>query len=179
MVPKDVLRIMSDLLCDITQVNNIPFGHKVILCGGDFRQTLPIQPHATRAQLIDLTLKKSQLWPLFQQFRLVQNMRALPEERHFAEFILNVGNGTNVDNEKCITLPDECPIVPHNTNLGEEVFLNAINTAKNNGNWKPVSKRVILAPHNSVVDEWNDTVYEMMPTENERSYLSIDSAKKK
>ena len=37
--------------------NKEPFGGKIILLGGDFRQTLPIQEKSTRSEIVDLSNK--------------------------------------------------------------------------------------------------------------------------
>ena len=39
-----------------------PFGGKVMLFGGDFRQVLPVVPRGTRAQITDATLLRSYIW---------------------------------------------------------------------------------------------------------------------
>ena len=76
----------------------LPFGGKFVITG-DFRQTLPVVPHAGRAQIIRASLKKSPLWPLFRIFKLtVVNMRVRlngcnPKAEEYARWLLNVGNG--------------------------------------------------------------------------------------
>jgi hypothetical protein len=40
----------------------IPFGRKVMVFGGDFRQVLPVVPRGTRAQITYATLFKSYIW---------------------------------------------------------------------------------------------------------------------
>jgi hypothetical protein len=40
----------------------LPFGGKVMVFGGDFRQVLPVVTRGTRAQITDATLQKSYLW---------------------------------------------------------------------------------------------------------------------
>ncbi|GBM99909.1 hypothetical protein AVEN_169222-1 [Araneus ventricosus] len=48
MLTKDGLRCINSLLRDLMN-NDKPFGGKVIIIGGDFRQTLPVVPRGTRA----------------------------------------------------------------------------------------------------------------------------------
>ena len=45
-----------------------PFGGKVVVLAGDFRQTLPILKLASRPQIVNVTLKKSQLWGQLEVF---------------------------------------------------------------------------------------------------------------
>ena len=71
--PKHAMRIMDEVLREIMS-NDLPFGGKVVLWGGDFRQTIPVQKHASPAQLIDLCVnrwdrKSNGHWEKFKQFR--------------------------------------------------------------------------------------------------------------
>ena len=70
-----------------------PFGGKVIVFGGDFRQVLPIVPRGTRAQITDATLLWSYIWNNIKIIKLQQNMRA-QSDIWFSEFLLRIGNGT-------------------------------------------------------------------------------------
>jgi hypothetical protein len=40
----------------------LPFGRKVMVFGGDFRQVLPVVPRGTKAQITYATLFKSYIW---------------------------------------------------------------------------------------------------------------------
>jgi hypothetical protein len=59
-----------------------PFGGKIVIIAGDFRQTLPVMQRAGRAQIIGACLKKSPLWRLFHQ-----------KAEEYARWLLDVGNG--------------------------------------------------------------------------------------
>jgi len=37
--------------------NDVPFGGKTIVLGGDFRQVLPVIPHASRASTVQNSIK--------------------------------------------------------------------------------------------------------------------------
>jgi hypothetical protein len=39
-----------------------PFGAKIMLFGGNFRQILPMVPRGTRAHITDATLLRSHIW---------------------------------------------------------------------------------------------------------------------
>ena len=56
MLPAPALQAIDLCLQDICR-NNIPFGGKTILLGGDFRQVLPIIPRANPATIIENTVK--------------------------------------------------------------------------------------------------------------------------
>ncbi|XP_076957793.1 uncharacterized protein LOC143633361 [Bidens hawaiensis] len=52
-----------------------PLGGKSVLLGGDFRQTLPIIPKASKATIMASSLPRSHLWPHFNVYRLTENIR--------------------------------------------------------------------------------------------------------
>src|SRR5690349_2955504 len=92
-----------------------PYGGKVIVLGGDFRQILPVVIKGTRAHIVDAYLKSSDLWKHFQTKKLTINMRVQQQEnveqKNFVDFLLNVGEGkvevdTNLGDDY-IKLPDD------------------------------------------------------------------------
>ena len=84
-----------------------PFGGKVIVFGGDFRQVLPIVPRGTRAQITDATLLWSYIWNNIKIIKLQQNMRA-QSDIWFSEFLLRIGNGTEESfTNDYVQLPDD------------------------------------------------------------------------
>ena len=92
MIPTHTLHAIDRCLHDITG-EQVPFSNKVFLFGGDFRQVLPIVPHAPPAVMIDTCIKKSPLWHYFQIHRLKINMRSCPGEQEFSRWLLKLGNG--------------------------------------------------------------------------------------
>ena len=46
---------------DLTGIDK-PFGGKVVIMGGDFRQVLPVIPRAGRTQVVEASLNRSFLW---------------------------------------------------------------------------------------------------------------------
>jgi ATP-dependent DNA helicase PIF1 len=42
--------------------NRLPFGGKVVVLGGDLRQTLPIIEGGSRSEIVDSTIVNSSLW---------------------------------------------------------------------------------------------------------------------
>ncbi|XP_065318878.1 uncharacterized protein LOC135926873 [Gordionus sp. m RMFG-2023] len=57
MMTKHALRCIDRLLKDIMK-NSHPFGGKIILLGGDFRQTLPVVPKGSKVDIIESCIKK-------------------------------------------------------------------------------------------------------------------------
>ncbi|GBN55630.1 hypothetical protein AVEN_86668-1 [Araneus ventricosus] len=74
--------------------NDKPFGGKVIIIGGDFRQTLPVVPGVTRADVIERInrIKSSPLWSKFTHLSLTTNIRCAGQTEHNM-WLLNIGSG--------------------------------------------------------------------------------------
>lgn len=52
-----------------------PFGGKIVVLGGDFRQILPVIPKGTRHEVVFASIKSSYLWEECQVLTLTKNMR--------------------------------------------------------------------------------------------------------
>ena len=65
-------------------------GDTVVIFWGDFRQTLPVIPHGSSAEIVRSTLKKSFEWPFIKQ--LTENMRAKKNNSgtEFSKFLILV-----------------------------------------------------------------------------------------
>ena len=64
------------MLCDIMDVGrDVPFGGKVVVVGGDFRQTLPVVPRGSQADTVAACLKSWPMWSRFTTLRLDSNIR--------------------------------------------------------------------------------------------------------
>ena len=167
MIPSHALHAIDRCLQDITQESR-PFGGKTLLLGGDFRQVLPVVPRVPPAVIIDTYLKRSPLWPLFQQHRLTRNMRALPGESDFASWLLQLGNGELNDTSEQLETIDIPPACVCEGDIIDEVFL----TADSSG----LHDKVILTPKNEHCLAVNERVLATIPGEG-RTYLSADSVK--
>lgn len=92
MLPKDGLRCIDLLLREIMRIEK-PFGAKVMILGGDFRQTLPVVPRGNRIHIIEACIKSSHLWSVFYQLKLTENMRS-EGKTAFNSWVLKIGDGT-------------------------------------------------------------------------------------
>lgn len=71
-------RTFRDVLKKIDHRNKyIPFGGKVVVFGGDFRQILPVIPKATRPEVGHATINSSHLWRFCEVLTLTKNMGIL------------------------------------------------------------------------------------------------------
>ncbi|XP_044588723.1 ATP-dependent DNA helicase PIF1-like [Cotesia glomerata] len=169
MSPRYALEIIDRTLRHIMN-NEMPFGGKLMILGGDFRQLLPVQPHATRTETVNLSIKFSSLWKNFHQFSLTQNMRALPEEIQFVNFLLNIGDGTvnNLNDE--VNLPDSC-FTSNNNDIVENIYGKMIRDKR----YDQLTSAVILSARNVDVDEINKQVVELLDPSTQKNYTGVDS----
>ena len=93
MAPREALECVDMLLRDLLQ-NNLPFGGKVLVLGGDFRQVLPVMPHSAREDIVGHSIKSANLWihGSVSVHSLATNMRARGDEE-WREYLLRVGDG--------------------------------------------------------------------------------------
>ncbi|GJW64353.1 ATP-dependent DNA helicase RRM3-like protein [Tanacetum coccineum] len=105
------------------------FGGKVVLFGGDFRQTLPVITNGSRQDVVNATINASYLWDKCIVLRLTVNMRLgygttqyeKKEIQEFADWILDIGNrkvgGAN-DGESNVVFPDNMLIPETDDDVG-------------------------------------------------------------
>ncbi|XP_057444054.1 uncharacterized protein LOC130736228 [Lotus japonicus] len=79
MVNRWAFEAVDRTLRDIMEVGDVygggkPFGGKVVVLGGDFRQTLPIIPKASREEIVMATINSSRLWKFCKVLKLTENM---------------------------------------------------------------------------------------------------------
>jgi len=87
--------------------NNILFGGKVMVLGGDFRQVTPVIPKACKAKIIENSIKNI-VKTKFKTLKLSTNMRADKNEKDFAEWLLKIGNAqVEKFGEDLIQIPNE------------------------------------------------------------------------
>ena len=97
MLPKHGYRCTDMILRELMKCD-IPFGGKVVVIGGDFRQTLPVVPRVNEVDVIQTCIKSSELWRHFVQLPLLTNMRS-EGQNLFNQWLLDVGAGAVVLNE--------------------------------------------------------------------------------
>ncbi|XP_059352797.1 uncharacterized protein LOC130702739 [Daphnia carinata] len=73
------LDAINHLFQTVTKNRVDPYGGKVLLLGGDFRQCLPVVGHGNRVKVTEAAIINNTTWNLFRQLRLVQNMRTEAE----------------------------------------------------------------------------------------------------
>ena len=160
---KKVFETVSRSLCELLS-NDLPFGGKTVVLSGDWKQILPVVPNGQRADVVAASLKSSYLWDSVKLLHLTENMRiknAAQEDKDFAQYLLDVGNGkieTHPEiGEQMIKIPEVMLSKAETLNqLVDEVYPNLGARIKNglqergeNPNWnKFVHERTIITPTN-------------------------------
>ena len=159
---------------------DLPFGGKVIVFGGDFRQILPVVRHGTQADVSSACLNRSPLWRFVQVLKLTINMRLKSlslqdsaEVRKFSDFLLRVGEGTEPENENHMIHLDQRFEVPGGSaaDLVTAVY-GDIRQYYNDAEY--INRRILMCPKNDTTDFINEYVINQIPGEG-KTLLSADS----
>ncbi|UYV67820.1 hypothetical protein LAZ67_5002140, partial [Cordylochernes scorpioides] len=146
-----------------------PFGGKVILFGGDFRQNLPVIKHGHPAQIIESIVKRNPLWCHVKSEKLTLNMRT-KDEVIFAEYLLKVGEGELLND---YNLPQNIIEVPRamisSGDLNSEIFGEKLNF----NSLKDNPDRAILCPTNEDTFQINNALLDKLGG-TFHHYVSID-----
>lgn len=148
-----------------------PFGGIAMVFGGDFQQILPVVPHGSREQVVDACLQRSRLWPHIRILHLRRNMRLEndPENREFAEWLLNIGRGSTTSPEHIITLKESMRCGKELSDLIHATYPNIDQSQLD----EYFMERTILSSRNDDVTEINGLILTEFPGQ-ERLYYSSD-----
>ena len=178
MLDKYLLEALDRTLKDVMEVDQ-PFGGKIVVLAGDFRQCLPVVKGASRSDTVKHCINKSHLWTNFKVFHLTENMRVRacgdPELEAFDRWTLSIGNGEMEE----LQIPDDMiatKIVknssenPNSEQQAMRQFVDAIfpDIATNIGDPQWLEGRCILAATNKEVDMINELVVGRLPGSTDR-----------
>ncbi|KAG3237867.1 hypothetical protein PI124_g17158 [Phytophthora idaei] len=150
MTHRHAFEVVDRSLRDLMDNDDEPFGGKVFVLSGDFRQILPVVVRGTPAQTIDACLKSSTLWPKFQQLHLRKNMRVMSAQNEstatelaeFSEFLLQVGEGRHETNP---ALGPDCIKIPK-----DMLIENPVEELSDDGD----DEKYVLGPSQKVIRGW-------------------------
>ena len=162
-----------------------PFGGKVVVLGGDFRQILPVVPKGSRADIVHASLNYSHLWRHCKVIKLTKNMRLLAgcvdsesqQIKEFAEWLLKIGEGKlgkQNDGEADIVFPEELLVQSNGDHVEAIVASIYPKLSENMNNPQYFQDKAILAPTNEEVDHVNEHVLSIIDSD-EHIYYSSDS----
>ncbi|KAL4606240.1 hypothetical protein ACB092_09G087600 [Castanea dentata] len=190
MANKNCFEVVNRSLQDILQIEDPrnlekPFGGKVVVLGGDFRQILPVVKKGRREDIVQSTICQSHLWNYCHVFKLQQNMRLMQNNmseiqqssiQDFSELILKIGNGDlgEGDGDNNITIPHDLIIQPTENPLEDIINSTYLDLDAQYMDANYIQERAILDPTNEVVEELNDYIISSINGV-EHEYLSSDS----
>ncbi|XP_071712818.1 uncharacterized protein [Rutidosis leptorrhynchoides] len=179
-------------ICRTINPDNIdkPFGGKVVVFGGDFRQVLPVITQGKREDIVNASLNSSYIWDHVTVLKLTINMRLssvplgtsreqkkMEDIRKFANWLLNIGDG-NVnptdDGISDVEMPEDVLINNVHDPIGSIIASIYPDYLQNLGNPTYYQERAILAPTHEYVNVINDRMMESLDGE-ARTYLSSDN----
>lgn len=149
MTKRQAVEALDRSMRDIMDMPELPFGGKTMVFGGDLK--------GSRAQIVDASLSRSDLWKSMTQKKLKQNMRA-QNDPDFAEYLLRIGNGTEKTNENGeILLPTSICVQKGTGQNGLDRLISHIygTTDASLEDPKYITSRAILATKNDYVDRIN------------------------
>jgi len=166
MANKAAFEAVDSLLRSLT-ASPLPFGGKVVMAVGDFRQVAPVVKGGGLSAAIDASVRTSHLWPAFQIHHLTQPVRNA-RDPEFCEYADSIGE--DAEGSRDITLQHLPKIYDQEEGLSwlypSEVLLCP----------NLCIKRSFLAVLNARVDEINDYMLDRLPGR-EKVYWSYDTVK--
>ena len=192
MSPKSALDAADMLLRDLTNIE-APFGGKVLLLAGDFRQVLPVIERASKEEILQqcICFHKYFTQKCVRIYSLEGNARtAAASDPAYAKFLLRLGNGQVPPcfdtMPEIIELPQQCNVqasVPVDDIIVQTYpdLLPAIHrcttTDMSSSDVAYFKNRAILSPTNAAVRDITDAVLSLLRTNNVEitDYHSRDS----
>lgn len=163
------LRCIDALLREV-MLQDIPFGGKVILLGGDFRQTLPVVVRGSRTQIIETCLKSSPLWQHFVQLRLSENMRSKGQNL-FNQWQLDVGEGKTPRIHHSF---EDLVQIPISILCKDSIIMSVYGNNINSTDDDQLAQKVILTSKNRDALTLNNQIINLLSGQ-ARTYFSADS----
>ncbi|XP_076393345.1 uncharacterized protein LOC143265402 [Megachile rotundata] len=142
----------------------------------DFRQIPPVVSGATEEQVISHSIITHPIWRHFQRRRLITNMGVRNDERQFAQYLLNVGDGAanqtgdilDLSNENFLHYGNEIELI--NWCYGDDAVADSTTTTTATN----FQNNILLTPLNQTCGRLNKIIVEQMPGEY-FTYTSTDS----
>ncbi|PIO74456.1 hypothetical protein TELCIR_03542 [Teladorsagia circumcincta] len=171
MTPKVALEAVDTLLRDITQ-NNEPFGGKITIIGGDFRQVLPVVEHGERQDPVEACVHKSVLWSLFTVHQLSVNMRSRDGRNDWHERFLEIGIGDCNDLKGRVQMREEVM-------CSSDIVTEVVGATLDLNRTFELCECATLAPKNAHVHGLIDIALDRLRverSEDEKTHKSVDEA---
>nr|GEV42900.1 DNA helicase [Tanacetum cinerariifolium] len=180
-------RCLRDILDNLHTL----FVGRIIMLGGDFRQTLPVKKKASKPEIIDAPITSSYLWAGFKIYTLTYNMRLYQsgltkaeKERlnHFSAWLLDIGNGSigtpdETENKDVfnVHIPSDLCIPDSDMALTKLIDFIYDDITLQTPTVDALQKKAIVSPTNESADMINAHVLSLV-NHDQRIYLSCDEA---
>lgn len=194
-------RTLRDIMTTVDpRLGRKPFGGKVVVMGGDFRQILPVVPRSGKADIVAASLNQSHIWSHVRVYKLHVNMRVqrllaaggrdaeanAAHQQAFADWLQGLGEGTETavpDTEDYIRIPPAMCCRGNTLDaIIREVYGELRTFASAATRAQYITERAILTPLNAEADAINKAIVDMFDLTvpggaqaRRRSYLSADS----
>ncbi|CAN1261641.1 hypothetical protein LINPERPRIM_LOCUS10927 [Linum perenne] len=159
---------LRDVMSMVNNDNeNLPFGGSTVVFGGDFRQTLPVIPKATRTEIVNSSIKRSYLWAGMKVIKLCQNMRLhregctsceADEIQSFSKWIVDTGDGVSsiVYGDSDVLIPSYIMVEQNDDPFADIVKAIYFDVHEKYANPTYFADRAILAPLHEIMSSIND-----------------------
>jgi hypothetical protein len=170
-INKLCIEIVERFLRDLMG-NNLPYGGKTILFGGDPMQIPSVVRKGGRAEVVAASFKSSPLYSNIIKVKLTENMRVQEDNVQFCKWLMDIGNGVKLspetDDANSVPIPDHM-LVSSIHSLIDETFPNI--------NKMPAKEMMNSAIFSTVNDDVWDVNRICLDKKNgdKRVYLSNDS----
>nr|XP_043630449.1 ATP-dependent DNA helicase PIF1-like [Erigeron canadensis] len=165
--------------------SNKPFGGKVVVFGGDFRQILPVIPAGNKEEIVNASLNHYFLWDNCKVLKLTKNMRLhsgqtdqdKEEIKKFTDWILTVGEGTAGepnDGTTEIEFPEDVRLRSEKNHVDSIVSTIYPSITEHLNGKGYFEDKAILVPTNEEVDSINEYVLSKIKSD-EHTYFNSDN----
>ena len=182
-VYETVDRSFRDIMKQVnSDLEKIPFGGKIMVFGGDFRQILPIVKHGNRSSIVSQCINRSFFWKYMKKYKFTINKRLQMDESNrkdekieFSKYILRESEGKEKNypeiRNDMIKLPNDiCVPLTNTADLINKVYEDF---DKNYHDIEYLMNRGVLVTTNKLADQINEDVLSLLSTE-EKTYFSAD-----
>ncbi|KAL0414287.1 UNVERIFIED_CONTAM: ATP-dependent DNA helicase PIF1 [Sesamum radiatum] len=169
------IKLDSSSRCNFSKQSE-PFGGKIMILGGDFRQVVPVVVGGTRSQAVKASIVESHLWYSIKVLHLADNIRA-QNDQSFSDFLLRIGNGEEPTVEdNMIRIPDSMAISFEGEHSIHDLIESTFpDLGSHTYDHEYMMDRALITPLNDDVNKLNERVLQIFTGEEEVTYYSFDS----
>jgi ATP-dependent DNA helicase PIF1 len=158
-----------DQLLQVLMETTTPFGGKVLLALGDFRQVAPVvRGSVGEAATFQSSVRSSYLWPKFRILRLSSPIRTASDPE-YSDWIDRIGEGYEQTVSLSLLQQVESVVEAKDFLFPPDILSNP----------NMAVRRSFLSPLNKLVDEFNDLILDQLPGEESMSCQTADIRKQR